>query len=100
MQYQSPLPGGAAACAIIGRPCPSSSRETNDMPCKPLALFKTLHFPHSPTQLPARPAFGRNARRQLRQLLAIACANDMPDEKYEAQLLELNRRLRPVSACD
>lgn len=47
-----------------------------------------------------RPLAGAASRRQLRRLLAIACANDVVDEVGDALVLELHRRLHPRARAE
>jgi hypothetical protein len=69
------------------------------MPCKPFALFRFSGFPTEPV-IRRRPTAGSSARRQLRQLLMIASANEALDEPQRAEALQLHRHLRLIAAQD
>lgn len=64
------------------------------MPNQPLNLFRIGSLDQGSSQRRIPPLAGSLSRRRLRRLLAMACANDVPDETQTAVLLDLHERLR------
>lgn len=72
------------------------------MPNRSLPLFRLTPFHFSTTgTTPRLPALaGTAARRQLRRLRALVCANDAGDQAEARLVLALHRQLRPLARAE